>query len=177
MPRMRIVPLLLVACVAVLPSTPVLAVDAAETTVAAANVPAANRTLLETCVELAGQASGAAQKAQDTAATAASLPFAGSAAKKTLEAAKAKTADANGLLGDLKGLLAGKAAGGEGVLAQVAKGSFHVGERLKNLPGAELLQQVLGTPGIADALMKMLPVDQVPGYDTVQKALAAVGAK
>lgn len=178
MPRMRITPLLALACLAGLPSTMVLAADAAGTDTApaaAVAIPAANKTMLEKCMELAGQVSGAAHKAESTAATAASLPFAGGMAKSALEAAKAKVADSDGLLGDLKGLLGGKPAASEGVLSQVAKGSFNIGERLKGLPGAELLQQALGAPGMADGLLKMLPVDKLPGYDTVQQLLAKIG--
>lgn len=172
---MRCTPLLVLACLAGLPSTTILAADAAATEAAAAAVPAANKGMLEKCLELAGQIAGGAQKAQDTAATAAGLPFAGASVKKALEAAKARTADATSLTGDLKGMLGGKAPAGEGIMSQVAKGSLNLGERFKGLPGADLLQQVLGTPGMADALIKMLPVDQVPGYATVQGLLAKIG--
>lgn len=169
---MRCTPLLVLACLAGLPSTIVLAADAAGTaTAVAAAVPAANKTVLEKCMEFAGQISGAAHKAESTAATAASLPFAGDMAKKALDAAKAKVVDSDGLLGGLKGLLAGQAPAAGSVMSQVAQGSFNVGERFKGLPGADLLQQVLGVPGMTNALVSMLPVDQVPGYATVQALL------
>jgi hypothetical protein len=173
---MRYTSLLVLACLAGLPSTLVLGADVTgTTTTATAVVPEANKSLLEKCISLAGQVSSGAHAAQDTAQTAASLPFAGASVKKSLETAKAKSTDADNLTSELKGLLDGKPAANEGMLSQVSKGTLNLGERFKSIPGAETLQKVLATPGVTTSLMQMLPVDKVPGYATVQQMLSAVG--
>jgi Tfp pilus assembly major pilin PilA len=176
---MRYTSLLVLACLAGLPSTLVLGADStgatAGTTTATAAIPEANKSLLEKCISLAGQVSSGAHLAQDTAQTAANLPFAGASVKKSLETAKAKSADADNLTGELKGLLDGKPASNEGMLSQVSKGTLNLGDRFKSIPGAETLQKVLATPGVTTSLMQMLPVDKVPGYASVQQMLSAVG--
>jgi hypothetical protein len=128
---------------------------------------------LTTCEALVEKLSSASKTAVDSAKVAAAIPFAGAAAKGALEKATATSADADGLLGDLKSLLAGKAASSDGVLAKVAAGKTSLADRFKNLPGAETLQQVLGTPGVASALINQAPVDKLPGWSQIS---ALVGA-
>jgi hypothetical protein len=162
------------ACLAGAPLSTVCAADAATpapAVAAAATVPAVNQTLLERCVSLAGQAADAAHKGADIAQKAASLPFAGASTKANADAAATKASDATSLLSDFKSLQSGQAPSTTGTLAQAASGSLSIGDRLKGLPGAAVLQQIFAVPGVGDALIKNLPVDKVPGFDAIKGLL------
>ncbi len=136
-------------------------------------VPAANKTLLEHCKALTDKLGSATAVVRDSTKTAADLPFAPASAKTKAQAAQAQATDAAALGAEVQSLLGGTPASSDGLMSKVASGALNLGERFKGIPGADLLQQVLGTPGIADALMKNLPVDKVPGYSTVAALFAS----
>ncbi|MBA3937111.1 MAG: hypothetical protein H0X38_06590 [Planctomycetes bacterium] len=165
--------LLLVTALAFLAGAPTSNLSAADAAVpaAAAAVPAVNQTLLERCISLASQAADSAHKGADIAQKAAGLPFAGASARTNADAAATKANDASGLLSDFKNLQSGQAPSPTGTLAQTASGSLNLGERLKGLPGAAVLQQIFAVPGLGDALIKNLPVDKVPGFDAIKGLL------
>lgn len=154
-----------------------LATEAVAPAAAAKPVPAANDALLQKCSPLIDKLRAAAHAAESTAAKASALPFAGGLAKEALAKAKLQSTDADSLGNDLTNLRAGKAAATDGLLSQIASGKASITDRLKSLPGADVLQQVLGSPGVASALLQQLPVDKVPGYATVQAALSGLQAK
>jgi hypothetical protein len=100
------------------------------------------------------------------------LPLAGAAAKNKVTEAQAQVGTASGLISDLANLAGGKAASTTGLLAGLAGGTG--GEAAKtfaSIPGADLLIQALSTPGVAQALISALPVDQVPGFAATKSAL------
>jgi len=141
-------------------------------TAQAVAVPAANKTVLEHCKAWTDKLGTATGLVRDSTKTAAELPFAPASAKTKAQAAQAQATDAAGLGADVQSLLGGKPASSDGLMSKLSSGGLNLGERFKGIPGADMLQQVLGTPGIADALMKNLPVDQVPGYSTVAALFA-----
>jgi hypothetical protein len=180
---MRITAVLVVACLA---TAPVLltAADTPAPTVPAAPavaVPPVNMAFAAKALDTAEVVSKACQTNLDTAKAAAQLPFAGDKAKKKVESAQGALDVSNGIKTDLSAVAAGKAPAADGVLAQIAASQLAPKEgekpspspldKLKKIPGAETVVNVLSTPGVAGALVQSLPLDKVPGYSTAAQAL------
>jgi hypothetical protein len=144
-------------------------------------VPAVNVAFATKALDAADTVSKACQANLDTAKAAAQLPLAGDKAKKKVESAQGALDVSNGLKTDLASVAAGKAPATDGVLAQIAASQIAPKEgakptpspldKLKKIPGAQTVVDVLSTPGVAGALVQSLPLDKVPGYGTAAQAL------
>jgi hypothetical protein len=175
------------ALAAVLPSLPLLAADVtpapAPTPAAAATaaVPAVNAAFARRMLESATVVSQTCQSNLDVAKAAASVPFAGDKARKKVDQAQASVDVANGIRTDLTAVSQGRAPATDGVLAQIAASQAAAKpgapapasplDRIKSIPGAQAVIDVLSTPGVAAALVQSLPLDKVPGYSTAVQAL------
>ena len=140
--------------------------------------PAVNTSFLTSSTALVGSLLGQAGTALDLAKQAASVPFAGEAAKGKVVAAQAQVDAATTLKGELAGLNKGQAPAAGGILASVAGGTGpSLADRFKGLPLAATLQTVLGNQELVKNLASALPLDRVPGYAAASQALSAFAPK
>jgi hypothetical protein len=91
--------------------------------------------------------------------------------------AKEVKAELKSLIADLKAMLAGNSASTDGTFAQISSGKLDLGQRLTGVPGGELLQQILSSSGLADALKNKTSIEQLPIYKTLQDLLKKAQAE
>jgi hypothetical protein len=154
---------------------PVAVAVAADTTAAA---PAVDVAFLKNLGGLSEQLLGQANSSLSLAQQAASLPFAGAMAKSKVAAAQGQVDAASTLKSEVTGLSQGHAPAATGILGSLASGTGpSLSERFKGLPLAGTLQTVLDNKEMVLALVKLAPLDQVPGYAAASQALAAFAPK
>lgn len=141
-------------------------------TAAALAQPAVNQAFLGKTLGLLDKHLATAQSALDVAKPAAALPFAPKSQKDKVSTMQAGVDTLTALKGELTGLSQGRPAKADGIMAGLASGQGpSLTDRLKGVPGADVLQSVLGAPGVAQALVSATPVDQAPGYGTAAAVL------
>ena len=153
---------------------------AADTPVAtpAIAVPAVDVAFLKNLGGLSEQLLGQANSSLSLAQQAAALPFAGAMAKSKVAAAQGQVEAASTLKSEVTGLSQGHAPAASGILGSLASGTGpSLSERFKGLPLAGTLQTVLDNKEMVGALVKLAPLDKVPGYAAASQALAAFAPK
>ena len=145
---------------------------------AAAAEPALNLAFAKRALDFSTNAVTTAQSGLEAAKLAASTPLGGSKAKARVEQAQGKLDTATALKSDFALLADGKAPAKDGLLTKLTSASdpnakSGIMERIKALPGAEMVVSALATPGVPEALIAMTPLDQVPGLPAAVSALAA----
>jgi hypothetical protein len=159
------------------PCAVAMAADTPATTPAVA-VPAVDVAFLKNLGGLSEQLLGQANSSLSLAQQAAALPFAGAMAKSKVAAAQSQVASATTLKSEVTGLSQGHTPAATGILGSLASGTGpSLGERFKGLPLAGTLQTVLDNKEMVTALVKLAPLDQVPGYAAASQALAAFAPK
>lgn len=161
-----------IACLAAEPAPAATPAAAAPATAAVLVQPAVNQAFIAKTLALTDKTLVTSQGALDLAKPAAALPFAPKSQKDRVAALQVGVDTVAGLKGELTELSQGRPAKADGILAGLSSGKGpSLTDRLKGLPGAEVLQSVLGAPGVAQALVTATPVDQAPGYATAAAAL------
>lgn len=142
------------------------------------SVPAVNVPFLKNLGGLADQLVGQAGGALDLAKQATALPFAGDAAKAKVVTAQGQLDTANSLKSEISSLAGGHTLGADSLLGKLSSGSGpSLADRFKGLPLASTVQTVFDNKELLGALVKLAPLDQVPGYAVASQALSAFAPK
>ena len=132
----------------------------------AAQAPAVNIAFGKKALKVLDPSVTAAQAGLDAAKAGAGFGFGGDKAKKKIDKAQEQVDTAKSLRTDLALVADGKTPAKDGVIASLTASNPNkpgMMDKLKAVPGIDQLTSILTTPGVADALMQLAPIDKVPG--------------